>query len=125
MSFDHLVGLTSDVIFCLVDIQRGNVLVRLLARGDGNVGNQRQDEESVPWLIGAVEDETCAWTGHLQRGETGGGGEGGEGLRGLVAGRGVVLRGRRLNVSALVLETGESAFTWLQLQPYLGLTLCS
>ena len=86
------------------------MLVWLLARGDGNVGNQRQDEESVPWLVGAVEDETCAWTGHLQRGETGGGGEGGEGLRGLVAGRGVVLRGRRLNVSALVLETWESAF---------------
>ena len=96
------------------------MLVRLLARGDGNVGNQRQDEESVPWLIGAVEDETCAWTGHLQRGETGGGGEGGEGLRGLVAGRGVVLRGRRLNVSALVLETGEIAFTRFQFQPLSG-----
>ena len=103
----HLVELTSDVVFRLVDIQGGHVFVRLLARADCQVGGQRQYEETVPWLIRAVKDETCARTGQLQRGEAGRG-EGGEGLRSLVPRGWVVLGGGRLNVCALVLETGNT-----------------
>ena len=65
----HLIELTSDVVFCLIDIQRGNVFVRLLARGDCQVASERQDEETVPCLIRAVEDETGSRARKLQRRE--------------------------------------------------------
>ena len=117
----YLVELTSDVVFCLVDIQGCHVFVWLLARADCKVGGQRQYEETVPWLIRAVEDETCARTGQLQRGDAGGG-EGGEGLRGLVPRGWVVLGGGRLHVCALVLERGNAdlvlAVTKTSSEPY-------
>ena len=65
----HLVEFTSDVVFCLIDIQGGNMFVRLLARGDCQVASERQDEQTVPCLIRAVEDETGSRAGELQRRE--------------------------------------------------------
>ena len=64
--FLHLVELTSDVVFCLIDIQRGNMFVRLLARGDCQVASERQDEQTVPCLIRAVEDKTGSRARKLQ-----------------------------------------------------------
>ena len=100
------------------------MLVRLLARGDRQVGRQRQYEKTVPWLVCAVEDETCARTGQVQRGEAGGGGRG-EGLRGLVARRWVVLGRGGLNVGAFVLETGNALLGFNCDKHHLSLTLCS